>query len=418
MSSKINRRIVHAIFLACMLLILSNIVAALGVGPSRQYINFEPGQKIDGELMIINDGGDAFKAAMYAQGDIAGYVSIEKPLIDVAASEAIVKAKYTIEFPSNATLTPGEHKIELVVRQFPPENKEGGTVIAASMAVISQIIVKVPYPGKYAEAKLFIGGAETPESEAKFVVGIYNFGTEDIKVAKADIQVVGPTWEEIAKFSTNTLPIKSKEEAKVEAMWKPNVSKGTYHAVATVDYDGQQFKLEQNFDVGTFMIDISDISVKNFRLGDVAKFDIVLYNSWNTEINDVYVEMTVEDSAGKQMTEFKTSVINIPAQKDGKLEAYWYTEGVAPGIYKVKLIVHYAGKLVQKEYDFEVSTNSITKVGAVGQAITAQEIEDVTSRGTIILLIIITLALLIGMNIAWFYKLNKMIKGKQGGGAQ
>jgi hypothetical protein len=163
------------------------------------------------------------------------------------------------------------------------------------------------------------------------------------------------------------------------------------------------------------MIDVSDISVKKFTLGDVAKFDITLLNSWNTEIKDVYVEMTVEDSSGKKMTEFKTAAIAVQAQKEGTLEAYWYTEGVMPGIYKVRLLIHYAGKLVQREYDFEVSTNSITKLGAVGQAITQEEVEEVTSKGLIILLIIITLVLLIGMNIAWFYKLNRLMKGKQGG---
>jgi hypothetical protein len=167
------------------------------------------------------------------------------------------------------------------------------------------------------------------------------------------------------------------------------------------------------------MIYVSDISVKNFRLGDVAKFDILLYNSWNTEIKDVYVEMTVDSKEGKRMTEFKTGVINVPAEKEGKLEAYWYTEGVAPGIYNVKLLVHYAGKLTQKEYEFEVSTNSLTKLGAVGQAITAEEMQETTSRGTLILLIILTLVLLIGMNIMWFYKLNKMMKGNKGeGGGQ
>jgi hypothetical protein len=327
------------------------------------------------------------------------------------------EVRYGIEFPDKEA-KPGEHRLELVVRQFPAGAETEGTTVSATMAVISQIIVMVPYPGKYAEGRMFITGAEEPNSTATFTISLQNFGTEDIRSVKARIEIFGPTWEKLAEFYTDETAIKSKEQGKLEAQWTPNVNKGSYMARATVYYDGKEFTIEQGFDVGTFMIDVSNISVKNFRLGDVAKFDITLYNSWNTEIKDVYVDMTIEDSAGRRMTEFKTAAIDLPAQKEGKLEAYWYTEGVMPGIYRVRLLVHYVGKLTQKEYEFEVGTNSITRIEGVGRAVTEEEKKEVTSKGLIILLIIITLALLIGMNIAWFYKLNKMIKGKQGGGAQ
>jgi len=399
---------------AIALLLLASQALALGVGPSRSMVYFEPGAKINGTLFIINDAGQAFKAAVYAEGPFSENVKIKKPLLDVASTEGMKEVQYEIEFP-NTEAKPGEHKLELVVRQFPQGADTEGTTVSATMAVISQLIIMVPYPGKYAEGKLFINGAEEPNSTATFTISLQNFGTENIVAAKAKIEIFGPTWEKLAEFYTDEKPIKSKDTGKIEAQWKPDVNKGSYVARATVYYDGKEFKIEQGFNVGTFMIDVSDISVKKFTLGDVAKFDITLLNSWNTEIKDVYVEMTVEDSSGKKMTEFKTAAIAVQAQKEGTLEAYWYTEGVMPGIYKVRLLIHYAGKLVQREYDFEVSTNSITKLGAVGQAITQEEVEEVTSKGLIILLIIITLVLLIGMNIAWFYKLNRLMKGKQGG---
>lgn len=402
------------VFIAVLIILMSNLVLALGIGPSRQYMSFAPGQKIQGELVIINDAKADFKAAVYVEGDLSEHVRILKPLVDVAATDHLKRVTYEIDFPISPP-KPGEHELKLIVRQFPPEAKVGGdTTISASMAVMSQIIVKVPFPGKYADGRLFVTGADNDDQPTKFTINIQNFGTEDIQDAHATIEVFTPSWEKIGEVQTQSIAIKSKQESKVAAEWKTEAEKGTYRAVATVHFDDKQFRLEQMFDLGTFMIDVSDISVEKFRLGDVAKFDILLFNSWNTKIDDVYVEMIVEDSKGRKMTESKTAAVTIPPHEGEQLEAYWYTEGAAPGIYTVKLIVHYAGRITQKEYDFEVSTNSITQLGAVGQAVAAEEQEDMTSQGVIILLILIVLVLLIGMNIVWFYYLSKKIKGKGG----
>ncbi|MFH1064219.1 MAG: hypothetical protein V1729_04010 [Candidatus Woesearchaeota archaeon] len=392
--------------------LLSVQASALGVGPSRQILSFTPGQEFEGELIIINDQGDDFRAAVYVQGDLSDYVTIENPLVVVSSSDTAKSIPYKVKFPIKSP-RPGSSKIEIVVRQFPKDGAvDEGSVVSASMAVISQMIIKVPYPGKYAEGKLFISGTEKTDSPARFLISIYNFGTEDIGDAHAKIEILGPDGEKVDEFSTSNSQVKSKEEANLEALWTPNVNKGTYKAVVTVYFDEKTFNLEQSFDLGTFVIDVSDVSVEKFRLGDVAKFDILLFNSWNVQMKDVYVEMTIEDSRGNKMTELKTAAIDIPAQQVGTLESYWYTEGVAPGIYKVKLLVHYAGKMTQKEYDFEVDTNSITRLGApiIGQVVTRAGDEEASMQGFLIVLILVVIALLLAMNIVWFYFLSKQFK--------
>lgn len=388
---------------------------SMGVGPSSQQITFSPGQEIRGEIIIVNNEGRAFKAGVYPQGSMSDIVTVEKPLVDVSEDDTMVAVPYKLKFPATAP-KPGEHTIELVIRQFPPDAQvDEGTIISATMAYISKIIIKVPYPGKFAEGKLYISNTEDMNTPSRFAITLFNFGTENIEKAYADIAIMGPSFEKVASFSTDTASIKSKEEGKLEALWTPKVPKGSYKAVAKIHYDEKEITIEQPFDLGRFLIDVSDISVKKFTLGDVAKFDIALFNSWNTEIKDVFVEMVVEDSSGKEMTRFKTTVIDIPSQQAGLLEAYWYTEGAAPGIYKVKLLVQYAGKLTQREYDFEVSTNSITKLGEgiVGQAVSAQDQKEMSTQGLIILLILIVLVLIIGMNFVWFYVLTKKLKGGQ-----
>lgn len=407
-----KNRMAKMFIIVALLILMSEMVLALGVGPSRQFISFAPGQKIQGEMIIINDANEEFRAAVYPQGDLAEYMSVNTPLVDVASDDAMKRVNYEINFPTSAP-RPGEHTLEVVVRQFPPDSDVADVAtVSANLALISEIIVKVPYPGKFVEAKLFISDAEKKDTPTRFSVALYNFGTEYINDARAKINIYSLSGEHVAEFYTGNKSIKSKDESTLQAVWDDEAEKGSYKAIVTVYYDDKETKLETEFDLGTFVVDVSDISVNKFTLGDVAKFDIRLFNSWNTEIEGVYLEMFIEDKSGKSMTDFQTGVISIPAHEIGTLEAYWYTEGVAPGIYTVKLIVHYAGKMTQKEYEFEVSTNSITKLGAVGQAITEEEIKEVSTQGLIILLILIVLVLLIGMNVVWFYVLSKKMKEK------
>ncbi len=400
------------LFLLAMLLVLMSLdVSALGVGPSRQIISFSPGQEIEGELIIINDQAEEFRAAVYSQGDLADYVTIINPLIDVESSDTVGRVQYVLKFPLDAP-KPGTNKIDLVVRPFPKgADVDDGAVISANIAVISQMIIKVPYPGSYAEGKLFISGTEDGTSPARFFMTVYNFGTEDIDEVYAHVEVQGPLLGKIADFNTETKSVKSKETVNIEASWTPSVNKGSYKAVVTVYYGEKQFRIEQNFDLGNFVIDISDIEVNKFTLGDVAKFDILLENRWNTVMKDVYAKIIVEDGQGKLMTESKTAAIDIAAKQSGKLEAYWYTEGVAPGIYTVKLIVHYSDRVVQKDYEFIVDTNSMTRQGVmVGQAVSREADEEQSMQGFLIVLILVVIALLLAMNIVWFYFLSKQFR--------
>lgn len=406
--------IIPAVLSIILFTILStNSVLALGVAPSRQNFDFEPGKVISGELTIINNEGFDLRAGLYASGDLAESVQFEQSLIDIPAEVETIKVPYKITLPKGSQ-NPGTHEIELVIRQFPKEASEG-TQISAQMAVISQVMVKVPYPGIYAEGKLFISGAEDLETPVTFTTMIYNFGKATIADANVEVDIFGPTWELVGEANSEHSRINSQQEIRLDSLWEPDVSKGTYRAVANVFYDGKSFKIEKTFDLGTFMIDISDIIVQKFRLGDVAKFDIELYNSWNTEIKDVTVELFVHDKDGKEMTHFETGSVDIPAQNKEVVEAYWYTEGVSPGIYDVKALVHYQGKVTEKDFQFEVDINKITQIGAVGHAILSEdELSEVKTQGLIIFFIILIVIILIVMNVVWFYVMNKKLSEKNG----
>jgi hypothetical protein len=146
-----RNRIVKMVFIAMLLIIASNIVLAIGIGPSRQYVSFTPGETIDSELLVINDRHQNFTAEVGVQGELIDYVEIGTHLVEVTSDDSLVKIPFTIRFPEQEP-KPGEHEIEIVVEQLPAAaESQQGTFVSANIALISQLIVRVPYPGKYAD---------------------------------------------------------------------------------------------------------------------------------------------------------------------------------------------------------------------------------------------------------------------------
>lgn len=205
----------------------------------------------------------------------------------------------------------------------------------------------------------------------------------------------GATYEEIAKIETDAISIKAKTGSKLTGSWLANVNPGIYHAVAIVEYDGKKIRLEKNFNVGSLFVDITNIVVPKFSLGDIAKFDIYIKSKWNQPISNVYAEMTVSDSEGTEYTRFKTASVDLEAEGSGKLEAYWDTKDVPIGEYLLKVILHYAGKTTERVVGATVNIDSIVTDFTTAKVV-AQK--PTFSRDTVLLLVIVILVII---NISW-----------------
>ena len=277
------------------------------------------------------------------------------------------------------------------------EAPEGETRIIATVAVIHQLRVKVPYPGKYMQLDLLVQDA-LPNESVKFFVKMYNLGTEDIADAQATIQILGPTNEVIDTIETGTQGVKSMQRGELTSAWKANANPGLYHAIVTVRYDGEAGKAEKNFYIGNMLVDVLDVSVKDFRLGGIAKFDILAESMWNQPIDDVYAQMVVSDGSESKVADFKSASIDMEPYERTHLYAYWDTEGVNEGDYIAKLTLHYAGRTVEKEVNTRVGLESILTeiVGVSVGAITADQ--PGFEQSPVVILVVI----LVAINLGWF----------------
>ncbi len=411
---KTNKLVLYIIIM----ILVASSVFALGVAPARKILTFEENKKETVEIRIVNNEHKDMVLLVYPKGELADYVKIKESIIRINASQADKSITYEINMPSKFD-EPGTLKTDIIIMELPENfadkakaivvkdsstiyDIESGVSISASAAVASQLYVNVPYPGKYAKAKLYVSDGKVGDV-LQFTIPIFNFGSEKITSAKATIKILGPTNDEIASIETNEVSIEPNNEGKLTATWKADVNKGKYYITGTVTYDGKTIVVEAPLNLGDKFIEVTDVKVSNFKLGDIAKFEISLENKWNEKIPNVYGDITVSDAGGSILANIKTASIDIEPFAKQTLDAFWDTKGATVGKHQFYLTLHYDERTTEKLIDIYVNIDSIKT-----EQLTAQVIKSKTSTRDTVLVILV--AILIAVNIGWFVYMQKRKK--------
>jgi len=391
------------VLLIIVFLVLANQTYALGIAPSHSDVIFEPSLEKTIQLKVMNNAHKNLDVVVYAEGALAEYITIENPTIKLSKEDDSKIISYKIKLPSNFEKQ-GLHEAKIVVREIPKETKIG-TTVTANLAVASNLKVMVPYKGKYAEIKLFVTNFKENE-ESNFAVEVRNLGTKDILEGYTIVNIYDPLNNKITTITSNKASIKSKDKEILIAKWTPNIGSGNYRAVATLMYDGLNTKDEKPFTIGTLFLDISSITVDNFKLGGIAKFDILVENEWNEEIPQVYAETSVTDNEGNEYTTFKTASVDLPAFGAQTINSYWDTTKVTPGTYKFNIELDYLSQKAGMVFDILVEYDKIT-ASLVGKVIAVEEEEKPAVLKSIYILIFLVVILIIFNIVIYFRKIKK-----------
>lgn len=384
------------LLLACIFIALASIsnVLAIGITPGRVTLDFQSGMQKTIEFKVVNNEHKDMKVILSAFGELERYVTLSHKSADFTPADGEKTFSYTINLPDK--LEPGNHELRIAAAELPPAGAEEGVYIGATIVVTSQLIVKSPYPYKYAEITLM---SSPQDKTTNFFVEVNNLGQHDLVDISANIEILGPTNERIAIIKTDSKSIKAMQKGELTAKWKADVNFGKYKAIATLVYDeGKIATAEHVFSVGTLAIDIVDINVKNFRLGDIAKFDITLENKWNEEVKNVFANLQIQDEKGDLIADTKTASVNMKPLERNVLNAYWDTAGIKEGTYSGRLLLNFANQVLEKQLKTEIRLNSI-KVEIIGVGITARATAAEGGRQNLMFILIVVL---IVINIAWF----------------
>jgi copper chaperone CopZ len=404
-------RFEFAVIILAVLAVLALVpvnVEAIGVTPGRTTVDFEPNLEREVTFTIVNNEHKDFTAFVYAEGDLKDYITSEKNLVEFRETDESKPFTFRFRLPEKIE-KPGDHWAKITVMEMPEEG-EGEQIIMATTAVVHQLRVKVPYPGKYAELDLAIHEAE-PNETMTFFVKIFNLGEEDIYKAFATIDILGPTNDKIYTIESEEISVESKKSGEIIVPWKADVNPGNYHAVVTVNYDEKVATIEKNFGVGKLMIEVIDVIVRSFSLGDIAKFEINVENKWNQKIEGVYAEMIINDLQGNRIASFKSASVDIDALKRSTMYAYWDTQGVEKGTYEGKLILYYAGRTTEKMLKTYIELESITTeiIGITARAVTKKGGEIGPGADLLVPIVLI----LVFINVGWFFYFRRRKETKQ-----
>ena len=386
------------------LILTLQIVSAIGITPGRTTIDFEPNLQKEVSFSVTNAEQKAMSVVFYTRGELKETVLLSQDRVSFSLGESSKSFSYTISLPAEFD-RPGLHTAEIVAQEVPEDSELDGTVLGATVAVVTQVYVNVPYPGKYLEFDVEVIEA-SPGQSTTFLIPMISRGKLSIQKVKTKIEIYS---EEnlVDEFELEEIGILSGERKQLIGTWDTDVKVGRYSAKIILNYDGEEKIIEKEFNIGEAKLEIELITVKDFRLGEIAKFNILVNNKMNQEVKDINVNMVLYGEEGNVLADFRSANYDAPSLSKVEMLAYWDTEGVDEGVYDGKLILRYGSEKDEKNVKVEVTEDSIVVTGITGKVIVQT---DGGFNLTTILIILIVI-LILG-NIFWFLVVKRLRKKK------
>lgn len=390
------------IFAVTLLLSCVSGAWAIGITPGRTTIDFGQDNHKTITVKVINSDHKDLNLKVIVRGDLNQSISLNGNTFAMKSTEE--EKELTFDFNPPADISPGAHMAEVVVVEDVQVSQNGKASVGASLGVATQVALFVPYPGKYLEGELNVAG---DESSKKFIIALNSRGQDAIQSAKAEIVIYDAQGNEVNRTTTDEISLAAGESKEITGEWKVDKPTGQYTAKAVLTYDGKQVLLQKDFQVGEKILDLQRIYVDGFKLGDIAKFNMVVQNKWNEPINGAYAEMRVFDNAMSQIADFKSATYDIPQGVQTTMNYYWDTKDVSAGTYNANVILYYNNQKTQQDMKLDVAQNSITVMG-LGYVVSS----DNTSSGgsNIVMILSVIIGFLVLLNVLWFVLLRKRVK--------
>ena len=377
-------------------------VCALGITPARTTLDFEADLSRSVGFEILNSGNEDMKVVFSAQGELAKYISLGDTEASISASEGSKAFSYNLNLPSE--LIPGLHTGEVFAMQLPSGPTSEGSQILATLAVVTQVHVYVPYPGKYASSSLTIYNANQGE-EVVFVFPVVSQGEFDLTAVRASVDIYNKLNEKVDSFNTDSIAVMSGARKELAYRWKADVPIGDYLAKASLIYDEGTLNLEETFSVGSEDLELREISVSGFSLGEIAKLEMLVENKWSEPISGAHVATKIMNERGDVVSSFESATYDVDALSKKVFVSYWDTAGVRVGTYETEVSINYGDKSSKKALKFDVKKNKLTIIG-LGYVIS----EDGGESNTLMIVLISVIVLLVLINLLWFFLFRKKFK--------
>ena len=310
-----------------MIFLCSGVFAISGVSPASYEIDFEPGYK--GEFVFDFVFEEDGSADLYAEGDLADYVSFDKK--SLSGMDRVV---VSLDLPSEMD-SPGVNYVRIGARN-------------GAIDIGGFIKINVFYPEKYVEVGLNAPNTNVGE-EVFFELELFGRGNESVVVSpRIEIYKDG---EEVDVISVEDVEIFFGDEAGMNiSLDTEGYSAGSYLAIAFVDYDGESVSVKNPFRIGEFSVRLIDYT-KYFRANKVNRFDILVESLWDDDMSEVYAEVNI---LGFESVNFVTSSEDLLAWENQVLVGFLDMSEIEGDSFEAEIVLHYGDEATSEIIELKV----------------------------------------------------------------
>jgi hypothetical protein len=331
--------------MAFILLILN--VCAVGIVPAIHEVRFKPGETYSFTFYARADGGQQTPVSIFMNGELSKYVEPKDYIYPNYVSKTvpesgIIPFEFTVKMPEDANPSPGRNILSVYVSDAVAS---GGT-IGVTTAVQSWLVFVVPYPGKYADVSFDIPNTNVNQSTT-VNLNIVSRGQEPLVDTKATIEIRDQTEslkDTIHFNNVNVAPGETK--TLTETLHTELYTPGKYTGKADYFYAENKKEVKAEFRVGTLQLNLLRNTEKLVE-GTINKFEVVIENQWNNDLEEVYATGTI------YAQNFKTPTIVMQSFGESTLMGYVDTTGFQLGPADARINFFFKEKGSEKIYTSE-----------------------------------------------------------------
>ncbi|TAL62311.1 MAG: hypothetical protein EPN88_13425 [Bacteroidetes bacterium] len=333
-------------------IILLTDAIAINISPGKTAIDAEPGLTTEIKYTASNPSVDRDSTVILSKAKtddaLMKYVTFEggteeeNPKLFIpkgGSANFVVKINLPQKLPEN--MTPGEHKLYIGINEDVSELPPGSVVALTN--IYSLLLVRVPYPGIYADILFGISDINYGQSLPMSVV-FTSRGTDVVKSVTASAVVYSENKSLISLPMRREQNLQPTETRPLSWELEPNtLPPGDYRATAHIEYDGQTKDLATTFRVGSEDLDITNTTT-TVESGGIRRYDLDIVSKWNNQLKNIYADIKIIDN-GTVIQKTKTPYLEaLEPWNEGRLSGFLDTTEIKPGTYDSEITIYYGHK--------------------------------------------------------------------------
>jgi len=285
-----------------LILILIPSVLGIGISPALRTIDYVPGSEYTFTDTVSNNRDVPIDVILSASGELAPYVTMHMNHTTLKAN-GVTKFSYDFVIPDG--LEPGSRVAHIGVQD---DTQRGGGMFGIKVKVKGIILVKIPYPGRYARLKLETENVNEGD-DINYAVSIENLGVERINHSTLTVQILD-SQQAVLKEVVKTVTIDGKSAKNIAGSFPGEYTKGKYTITATYEYDRVLNKSNDIF-IGAYEMLIRSHSEHLYH-NQITPFETTIKSLWNGDIEDAYVTVEI---GGEEFRSISTPFLPLQSRK-------------------------------------------------------------------------------------------------------